>query len=327
MKILLVFLIAFVSISAIMSMHAAAFGWEFGEFQKGDVFVYNVCDYITVDRTTKTQTKCYALTINIIEQVNVSFGTAWIAQVSIINDETSWNDVILIDDGFNIYSFENKYVSSSLSNTVFWLTHDAHIQSIDTVIGNTVSSTLPAFGKTDIMVGDFESFDDYTAYDLVFSGNNISGVVVIRDDTYLPSKASVFAEKRTGKIPLFSFELKSYSTPLSLPIIISSAPSLSVPVLKTPSEIPNLENPISEIPNLENPISEIPNLETPSEIPNLENPISEIPNLETPSEIPNLETPSEIPNLENPTFEDKFDLFVFFNNFYNGMLRFFKINP
>ncbi|MCE9651723.1 MAG: hypothetical protein K8Q89_01475 [Nitrosarchaeum sp.] len=317
MNILLVFLIAFVSISAIMSMHAAAFGWEFGEFQKGDVFVYNVCDYITVDRTTKTQTKCYDLTINIIEQVNVSFGTAWIAQVSIINDETSWNDVILIDDGFNIYSFENKYVSSSLSNTVFWLTHDAHIQSIDTVIGNTMSSTLPAFGKTDIMVGDFESFDDYTTYDLVFSGNNISGVVVIRDDTYLPSKASVFAEKRTGKIPLFSFELKSYSTPLSLPIITSSIPSLSVPVLET-SVIPNLET--FEIPNLET--FEIPNLET-FEIPDLET--FEIPDLET-FEIPDLET-FEIPDLENPTFEDKFDLFVFFNNFYNGMLRFFKINP
>ena len=185
------------------------YGWEFGAVNSGDMFVYDVCDYNAIDVTSGKVRDCYTLEMSMIGRVQSSLGPVWISQVTMSNPDFTINDIILIDDGFNIRPFDSRYVSDSLSNTVFWMNHHARIVSLDPTLGMYVPSTSILFDEYGIVVNDFVSSDDFTEYRIAFTGEQISGILWIRDDVSLPTKASFFTVKTSGDVLLFTFELKS----------------------------------------------------------------------------------------------------------------------
>ena len=188
-------------------------GWEFGTVNSGDMFVYDVCDYRTIDATLGKVRDCYELEMRIIDRAQSSLGPVWIYQITMSSLDFTINDIILIDDGFNIRPFDSRYVSESISHTIFWMNHHARIISFDPILGESVPSTSLLFDDYGIVVSDFASFDDFTEYQITFTGDKLSGILWIRDggddDVSLPTRASFFTEKASRDVLLFTFELKS----------------------------------------------------------------------------------------------------------------------
>lgn len=202
-----VLLLFVVAISGIAVQQQAYGIWEFGSFQPGDLFVYDVCDDTTKDEYIGTFRPCYSLELLIVDRARTGFGPAWIVQADMTSSEEddSWtaSDVVLIDDSFNIHGYSERYVSSSLASTIFWINHDAKIRSFDPQLGGTVPHTSPYFDDSGVIVQDRITHDDYTEYMLDFSGDRMHGTLKIHDDVPLPSMASVFV---TGKAENNSYD-------------------------------------------------------------------------------------------------------------------------
>ena len=184
-------------------------GWEFGAFESGDLFVYDVCDYSTIDPLLGSIRDCYVLELSVIDRVASSFGPVWIIHVIMAADDYDIYDIILVDDAFNIYPFDSRYASESLSSTIFWINHYARITYFDSVIGELIDTKSPFFEQSEIIVNDFTSFDNYVIYDVSFDGDRVSGNMQIRNDVYLPVGASIFSVREFGDSQLFTFELIS----------------------------------------------------------------------------------------------------------------------
>ena len=132
MRVSLLLLFTFVIVTLIVSFTVSdVYAWDFGYFSAEDYFLYDVCDYITLDSYTAVSSKCYELEMTVLHSVLMDSGNVWIIHVTFDGK----NDIILVDDSFKIKSIYHKYISTSLHNTVFWLYHHAKIYLFEPVIG------------------------------------------------------------------------------------------------------------------------------------------------------------------------------------------------
>lgn len=197
----------------VLPMCTSAYAWEFGIFDSGEIFVYDICDYTTMDHGIGTARGCYILEMQIIEPAESSFGPVWIAHVSMSTEDYTINDIILIDDSFNVYSFHDSYISASLSNTLFWMNNHAGITYLDLSLGDSIPATPGFFEEHDVLISDFNAFDDFTEYEVSFSGDYISGEIWVRDDATFPDRASIFSVGYIEDKQLFTIQLVSTVNP------------------------------------------------------------------------------------------------------------------
>jgi len=178
----------------------SAYAWSFGDFVYGDTFSYDVCDYTTLDPYTAVSSKCYELSLVVLDKVEMDNGSVWLIHVTFDGKK----DIIFIDESFKVKSTYHKYIATSLSNTIFWMNSHAKIQSFDYVIGS-IASTIPSrYSDVNIILSDFVESDYYTKYLLSWFTINESQLW-IREDIPLPISAAVFSELYAGNDTPYAF--------------------------------------------------------------------------------------------------------------------------
>lgn len=163
-----------------------SYSWEFGGFVPGDVFEYDVCDEYTFDANTALYSKCYAITLHVVDGFEIDFGNVWILYVEMYdveNDAMVMRDIIIVDESFSVNSIYHKYFGDSIENTIFWMPVHAGINDISLDIGSVTSGK---FG--DMVVTDFSREFTSTQYTL---SSDLGDFIILRDDVYLPISADI----------------------------------------------------------------------------------------------------------------------------------------
>jgi len=202
MKLIILLLFATISLT-IPSVYA----WNFGDFVYGDTMIYDVCDYTTLDPYTAVSSKCYELSLVVLDKVDMDNGYLWLVHVTFDGKK----DILLIDESFKVKSIYHKYIATSLSNTIFWMNNHIGIKSFDYTIGS-IASTIPSrYHNVDVIVSDFIEYDNYTEYMLSWFVTD-ENQILVRDDVPLPVEAVVFSEIHAGHdIPYaFTFNLVDF---------------------------------------------------------------------------------------------------------------------
>jgi len=175
-----------------------SYGWEFGGFVAGDVFEYDICDEYTLDADTALRSKCYGVTLHVIDGFEMDFGYVWLLYVEVDNGELI-RDIIVVDESFNVNSLNHKYIGDSIGNTLFWMPSHAGITDISLELGNTVYGSTGIFDE--MVVTDFSREPTHTQYTVSTDSGN---VIILRDDLYLPMSISMDTDMVTFDVQLNS---------------------------------------------------------------------------------------------------------------------------
>ena len=176
-----------------------AYGWEFGDFVRGDVFLYDICDRYTFDAHTALNDKCYLASLRVIDGFEMDYGVVWLIHVEFSDSEENLlRDILIVDESFGVKSLHHKYISDSMANTLFWMPTHARITDVTLEIGNTVHGSPE---MNDMMITDFSR--DYSSTQYTISSDSGDSIIVLRDDLYLP-----ISVVNTGMMP-FDVNLNS----------------------------------------------------------------------------------------------------------------------
>jgi len=178
----------------------SVYAWSFGDFMDGDTFVYDICDYTTLDPYTAVSSKCYTIHMTFLNNVETDSSHIWLIHVTFDGKK----DIILVDESFKIKSIYHKYIATSLDNTLFWMSNHGKIKSFDYTIGD-IAGTIPSrYSDVDVIVSDFVKSNNYTKYLLSWFISN-ENQLWIRDDIPLPVEAVVFSESHIGNDTPYAF--------------------------------------------------------------------------------------------------------------------------
>ncbi len=216
-------------------------GWEFGGFVPGDVYVYDICDYRTINRDISRLHLCYTLQLLILDTGISGSNTVWIAQTIITNSSSigsdisldytqshiqndvldhmmdnmpgdigdigdMMGDIILIDDTtYDVRSLSSRYVADTLSNTLFWIYHDARISSLDPRLGDDIPANHL---YSPVIIDEYTEFD-IAEFRVSFDGELISGHLQFQDDIGLPVSGVMYIPQTIQDRQLFTFDLVS----------------------------------------------------------------------------------------------------------------------
>ena len=196
-----------------------AIAWEFGEFVPGDVYVYDICDYYTINRDTARLQLCYTMELAILAKGTSGSNDVSIAQSSITNSSAvgsltsdysipdMQNDLVLIDDTtYEIRSVSSRYAADTIHNTLFWIYHKAYVSSIDAELGDEISVNklyAPA------IIDQHTEFFDGSEFRVSFNGDLVSGYLQFQDDIGLPVSGEMYIPQITRDKELFTFDLVS----------------------------------------------------------------------------------------------------------------------
>ena len=147
MNVILIFLFGTLFIVSPVVSH----GWEFGEFVAGDTFEYDICDDYTLDPNTALRSKCYTITLHVVDGFEMDFGDVWLMYVTSNDGMTIIHDMIIVDESFHVNSLNHKYIGDSIENTLFWMPLHAGVTDISLELGNVMYSN----SGYDMTVTDF----------------------------------------------------------------------------------------------------------------------------------------------------------------------------
>ena len=180
----------------------SADAWLFGTIQKGDIFVYDICDHISIDRNTMSSSNCHTITITVLDRVISSHGDVFLLNTIINNSNSITYDILELDaNSLNIYgNTGSNYHAQTLKHTVFWLHETARIKHIDLqisqdVIGEHVSGVITEYK------------DNIAKIDL--QGSLHKGTVHINKNIGLPIYGDIQSANTRTERDLFTFELIS----------------------------------------------------------------------------------------------------------------------
>ena len=193
--------------------------WEFGGFLPGDVYVYDICDYYTINRDTARLQLCYTMELSILVKGISGSSDVYIAQTSITNSsaigsitssyniQNMQNDLVLIDDNtYEIRSISSRYAADTIHNTLFWIYHKAYVSSINSELGDEISVNklyMPA------IVDQRTELFDGSEFRVSFNNNLVSGYLLFQDDIGLPVSGEMYIPQITRDKELFTFDLVS----------------------------------------------------------------------------------------------------------------------
>ncbi len=236
-----------------MSLVPYSYAWQFGGFEKGDVYEYYICDMHTRNEATSENNMCYDLRLYVIDIFSIDGDMAWVVHASMSDENSSIDDIIVVDKSYlKIKSFHNTYLEQSLENTLFWLSlHD--VDHIELVVGETVYDVPGTFDS--VVVTDFSREDGFTEY--VLQSEKI--FISIHDNIQLP----VFMDVDTATSK-FIMQLNSSYNELQLvdPVMEDPVQEDSLgdePVMEDPVQEDSLgDDPVGDDPVGDDPVGDDP---------------------------------------------------------------------
>ena len=257
MKIILFIFLVGIIISPIISSIPVSYGWEFGKFVEGDVFEYSICDEYTLDAYTALRSKCYVVTLHMIEGFEMDFGDVWLFYVEINTDDKMMRDIWIVDESFRVQPINHKYYADSIENTLFWMPTHARINNILLEIGNVVSGNSNELIK-DMIVTNFSREHSSTLYTI---SSDSGDFIILYDDLYLPKQIDIDTDVISFNVELNSMynELEFNAVPIDEVTVGEVIPNPTIPLHDMPlknSAIP--ESGVPEIIILKSSDSTIP---------------------------------------------------------------------
>jgi len=302
MKVIIVILL-FVIIPVI----PISYGWEFGGFVLGDVFEYDICDKYTLDANTALRSKCYGISIHVIDEFEMNFGYVWLLYVEVDNGENGEliRDIMIVDESFNVNSLYHKYIGDSIGNTIFWMPSHAGITDISLDLGNTVYGGPGMFDE--MVITDFSRKDTSIQYTL---SSDSGDFIILRDDLYLPLSIDIDTDTLA-----FNAQLNSMYNELEFGFVETDDLYFDVDI--SPTNIYNETD--VDISSDDIPKNDVPEISViaPDDIP--KNDVPEI-SVITSDDIPKNDVP-EISVITSDDIPKNDDLFV---KLYDNILSFFE---
>lgn len=316
MKIILFLLLTGIIISII----PVSYGWEFGEFVVGDVFEYAICDEYTLDAYTALRSKCYVVTLYIIEGFEMDFDNVWVLYVEINTDDKLIRDIWIVDESFRVQPINHKYYADSIENTLFWMSTHARINNISLEIGNTVSGNFNELIE-DMIVTDFSRENSSTIYTI---SSDSGDFIILYDDLYLPKQIDIDTDVISFNVELNSMynELEFNAVPIDEITIDEIIPDPTI----TPNNIPLNNSVISEF-----DVPEIilkPSNSTPEskKSPLIENRTIDaiLSTIDNDSSINDTSKLSNDSNSVNTKLDPEFDFFIWISDLFSSFLNLFS---
>ena len=225
----------------------STYAWEFGMFNAGQIYEYEICDYYTLNRNKMTTDLCYDLKLSILNEVSIDSSDVWIVLSEITSDEFNSSDVLNIRKNvYDIKGESNQYNEKSLHNTLFWLPNNVNIKELPSNLGSIVKGELIQGIITERVGNTFK---------VEFDGSIYKGYLFFTDDLPLPVSGTIKNVRTLQELTLFTIKLKTTDAidipvlePVKTNIFIDNDTIVRPPKLPIPDDIVIQYNKVNDFP-------------------------------------------------------------------------------